>query len=678
MKQDESQPETFADVLELLEPLTSSAFAAPAMEIAMRRAERLPPVPCGGFEFSLLHYDGVVDLMQCHALDERGAQRLIDYIDRTCDVAAQPWEWLRNLASRNRHGIAAIWLEFDAKASNDTPPSVFLEFDRRTFVAPTRIYELLDAMPLANVQVQQTALKRIFEAMPEHATISHLGAMFSRSDTPLRVNIKRLRSNELENFISRLGLGICTRQPTTLMKRAYRATLCLDVIEDLLPRLGIEYSFSGLPAQEEGWIELSQLVSDGALLDEKWEILQKWTHTLTPIECPEYWPSSCILDELIHPQDGSSIIECGTSHIKATYAPGRPTTLKAYVGFRPSFREQDGTVTECDGPMMQTRAKTESFWEVIERGVDFLLEERTQDGLWRDFDFANLSSDEWVSGYIGAHMLEIDHPATRPAAQSAWEILRHRRGLGDGWGYHRLTQPDADSTAWVLILAQRLGLHGDPLVKANTEFLRGHLDDDGAVATYSSRLLERMDQPLPPTEAHGQWHGEHGEVTASTALAGLDEAIENLLETQRPSGSWKAFWIASDAYSTGLACEALSQSGKPSAAQAVSKAARWALDQLPSKGISVFDLSWLIRAAFCDGTIRNDPRLTEAVRALAAKQRSDGSWNGDCGLIVPIMDASGSTIQKIEAPDIHASFTTATALVAIERARQSSFEWQHD
>ena len=676
MKQPDRAHESFADVLSLIEPLMSSAFPAPAIDIAVQRARQLPAVPCGGFEFSLLDDDGVVDLMQCHAMDERGAARLLAYLDRRCDLVDAPWQWLRALVAQDRGWIANIWLEFDAKAGPDAPPSVFLDFDRRAHVPPSRIHDLLATMPLANRQAQKSALEKIVIALPDGATISHLGAMFSRPDTPLRVNIKRIKSHELEKFAWDLGLYPCIKQASLLIERSHRATVCLDIIEDLVPRMGLEYSFSGWPINELGWRELAEIVSSGALLEDKWAAFHGWARTFTPIDATDYWPTCCILDEISHPGEVSSIIECGPSHIKATYTPGQTWSLKAYVGFRPSLRQNDGTIIACDGPMVAPRPKAATFAEAIARGVDFLMEERTQDGLWRDFAVYDLCSDEWVSGYIGAHLLEIDHPAIRPAAQSAWEILRERRRVGEGWGYHRSAPPDADSTAWILILAQRLGWDRDAVVVANREFLRAHLDENGAAMTYSKRLLEQTRQTLAQNEAHEQWYGKHGEVTASAALAGLPEAASNLLATQQPCGSWESFWIASHAYSTGLACEALASSGAPAARTAVLAASRWALDQLSDPPHSAFDLAWLIRAALCHDEACNHPSLARAIRALADRQRDDGGWPGDCGMIQPVMDANQSAINVIDVPDVFGSFTSATALAALEKARKAGVEWQ--
>ena len=676
MTQAHGQHETLADVLGLIAPLASAVFPAPALAIAMERARQLPPVAMGGFEFSLLDDDGEVDLMQSHAMDQRGAARLIGFLDRHYAQATGPWPWLREIAAQDREGIGNIWLEFDAKAGPDAPPSVFLEFDRAAPVPTQRIYDALDRMPLANRQAQKAALEQIIAALPAHARISHLGAMFSRADTPLRVNIKRIKSHELAGFVSRIGLDVCTTEAALLVERAYRATVCLDIIEELLPRIGLEFSFSGWPINEAGWRELCDIVSPGAVREQNWAMFHGWASTFTPVDAADYWPTYCILDEISDPRDVSSIIECGPSHVKATYAPGQPTTLKAYVGFRPSLRQPDGTIIACEGPMVPPRPKAATFEEAIARGVDFLMEERTQDGLWRDFAVYDLCSEEWVSGYIGAHLLEIDHPAIRPAAQSAWEILRERRRVGEGWGYHRLAPPDADSTAWVLILAQRLGWNHDAVVLANQEFLRAHLDENGAAMTYSKTLLERTNQPLAQNEAHEQWYGKHGEVTASAALAGLPEAASNLLATQQACGSWESFWIASHAYPTGLACEALAMSDAPAARKAVLAASRWALDQLSDTPRSAFDLAWLIRTALCHDEACNHASLASAIRSLADRQRDDGGWSGDCGMIQPVMDTNQSAISVIDVPDIHGSFTTATALAALEKARQAGMAWQ--
>ena len=667
--------QNFADVIALLQPLTAKAFPPAAVARVMDMAALLPPIACGGFEFSLMHGDAPVDLMQCHVLDDRGARRLVDHIQRHCDLAVPAWQWLHTLVTTDRRGVASVWLEIDAGAARDAPPSIFLEFDAKAPVSPDRLYAWLDNMPLSDAAAKRAAIENILAALPGNAHVSHIGAMFSRADTPLRINIKKLPSRALAPFMARIGIDIPSGAATRLIEYAYRATICLDLTDTILPRLGVEYSFSTWPAREGGWRELAEMVSAGDLLPGQWDAFRGWARVLTPLDAPLDWPDHCLIDEVSHRDRVKSVIECGPSHVKATFSAHRPPSLKAYVGFRSSLMAQDGTILPGDTSHQAEQPRATALDDVLVRATDFLLRERTQDGLWRDFDFASLSSDEWVSGYIGAHLLATGTCAAHDAARAAWSVLRERRAVGAGWGYHRNAPPDADSTAWVLILADRLGLGGDPVVQANIEFLRRHLDDRGAAVTYSQVVLDGIGHPLPVSAAHEQWHDRHGEVTASAALAGLHAAVENLLSTQQPDGSWQAFWIESNAYSTGLACEAISRSALAAAGKpALRAAARWACGAIEREGVSPFDRAWLIRAALLGGDPRDDQRIANAAHCLGQEQRADGSWLGSCAMIVPVPDEQGLA-RTIEARDIHRNFTTATVLVALQRARAHGLDW---
>lgn len=669
-----AERQSFADVIALLKPLTDAAFAPDAVATVMGLARRLPPVACGGFEFSLIDETAPVDLMQCHVLDAHGIGRLVEMVAARPDAEGQPWSWLHAMVTGDCDGVASVWLEYDANAPTNAPPSVFLEFDSLSPPSLERVQSLLNAMPLADRAAKSATVTGLVAALPADAHVSHLGAMFSRPDTPLRLNIKRMRSSALAPYLAQIGLNVLPEAAARIIADAYRATLCLDVTDRLVPRFGIEYLFSAWPAREEGWRDLADAVCPDAVSVRQWLALQRWAKTLSPLETTLDWPDACIIDAITHPTSVSSVIECGPSHIKATFTQGQPPTLKAYVGFRPSLVTAAGDILAGDALRKPARQFAKTLDEVIDRALDFLLRDRTQEGLWRDFDFGNLASDEWVSGYIGAQLLEVDDPAAHDAAAAAWSILRDRRAPEPGWGYHRKAPPDADSTAWALILAQRLGRDDDPRVRANREFLARHLDATGAAVTYSASLLAEIGRPLPATSAHGPWHGRHGEVTASAALAGLDAAVANLLATQAADGSWPAFWIGSDAYSTGLACEAL-RCRAPDADAARHAAANWACAQLERSDGGAFNHAWLLRAALADANAGGNDVLADAVDALARAQRSDGSWVGSCAMIVPVPGADPATSRIVDAYDIHGSFTTATALVALHRARARGLIW---
>ncbi len=92
------------------------------------------------------------------------------------------------------------------------------------------------------------------------------------------------------------------------------------------------------------------------------------------------------------------------------------------------------------------------------RGVDFLLAAQETQGWWTDFNLAAGPSDEWVTGYVGAMLVNIGDVRAYEAAVTAWRLLNTRRHRVDGkWGYNRLPPGDADSTGWALQLARSLG-----------------------------------------------------------------------------------------------------------------------------------------------------------------------------------------------------------------------------
>ena len=673
--------QSLADVLVHLNPLIDGAFSSHARERLDAMAQVLPPVVCGGFEFSLLDRSAPVDLQQFFSFDQTGRAQLRAFVERTGHAADEPWRWLRWLCAAPYpneilSGVRGVWIELDSATFDRANPqvSIFLEFDDAVPLSPAALSGILDSMPLSARDAKHDALRRVLAAAPPGARISHLGAMFSRADTPLRINVKRVRSGAVVAFAQNLGLHVDAGPAAALAAQAYRSTLCLDVTSTLHARLGVEFSFTAWPSREHCWRILAARAAGREPDADVWSAFEGWDRVVTPLDTPHDWPDPLILAEMAGPSDRWSVIQCGPSHLKATFSPLHSTTLKAYVGFRAAWRTRDGDIvpeslrlpTPKSAPVACTGAVTDS-------ALAFLLAQRTQDGLWRDFDFANLHSDEWVSGYIGAHLLELGEARGRDAAARAWQLLRDRRPPGHGWGYQQLTQPDADSTAWVLLLAQRLGFSDDPVVLANTVFLRDHLGDDGAVRTYSNELLAGMSASLPESEAHVAWHGTHGEVTASAAFAGITEALDNLLQTQCDDGSWDVFWTDDRAYSTGLACEALARHRSETAHHALGAAGRWAIARLETEQ-SVFGTAWLIRAALAAGGDEGRMAIAAAVQRLVGLQQGDGAWDGSCALRIPVMDATGADVIAVHSRDVHRSFTCATALVALHRARQAGFE----
>ena len=324
-----------------------------------------------------------------------------------------------------------------------------------------------------------------------------------------------------------------------------------------------------------------------------------------------------------------------------------------------------------------------SVWEALARtpddartaGVEFLLQRQSKDGLWSDFMLAPGMSDEWITGYVGDRIADIS--GTQGALKRAWSALAARslqRG-GCGWGYNVHVPQDADSTAWALRLAQRVGTVAEPVAVAARDSLAAFVHDDGMVGTYGP-----TDDIAHFIGAHEQqdfrgWTSAHDCVTA--AVAGVVGVVDPdvLLSVQRPDGRWRSYWWASDTFATALAVEALV--GRVDAAPAIARAADWAAAMLTSEGLTPFESANLVAVTMLAGR-GDEPRARAAVRALAFAMLPDGSWPPGAVLRVPhpqdtdpegVIDwIPGGRIEGAVVEDQRRVFTTATVIHALDLA----------
>ena len=317
-----------------------------------------------------------------------------------------------------------------------------------------------------------------------------------------------------------------------------------------------------------------------------------------------------------------------------------------------------------------------SVWEALSRtpegartaGVEFLLARQSDAGLWSDFQLAPGLSDEWITGYVGERIADV--PGTAAALDRAWMALisRHAERGGRGWGYNLHVPQDADSTAWALRLAQRLGRGDDDIAVDARASLAAFRHEDGMLGTYGpTHDIARFIGADPDGDFRG-WTAPHSCVTA--AAAGVTELVDSqvLLAAQRPDGRWRSYWWASDAFATALAVEVLAAS--PEARDAITRAGQWALKALESADLTAFEIANLVTVTAVAG-VGNDT----AVRALTFTMLRDGSWPPGALLRVPhpqdtdpdaVIDwTPGGRIEGAVVEDLRRVFTTATVVHAL-------------
>jgi hypothetical protein len=288
--------------------------------------------------------------------------------------------------------------------------------------------------------------------------------------------------------------------------------------------------------------------------------------------------------------------------------------------------------------------------QAMGRGLEFLCGSQSRSGLWSDFDTLAGASTEWVTGYVGWTLAGLDVPEARAAARRSWHVLRRRWRPSGGWGYSRRVPVDADSTSWVLALAQRLEARDDKTARRGLAALDAHAGADGGVSTYRAEGPIRRFTGLFDVGSFAGWCSPHTCVTAAAALVEgwprLTAAQEYLRRAQRADGTWVAYWWPGWQYPTALAVSALVQAADPRDAGRVRRAlsttsARLGVDgamatpALPlGSPFATASALWIL-TALRPGQATVDRRIDGLVDWLVTAQDVDGGWRSSALMRIP-------------------------------------------
>ena len=321
----------------------------------------------------------------------------------------------------------------------------------------------------------------------------------------------------------------------------------------------------------------------------------------------------------------------------------------------------------------------------IRSAVDFLAAARNEEGLWGDFPSAG-GSDEWVTLYIGTVLAGSSDPMARSMALEAWNRIAPRNFPSgySGWAFSSHHPGDADSTAWGIKLAIRLGLTDTLRVKAAVHFLEKHLASDGGLATFSlESAFDKLSRTHPGYDVTG-WTSSHLCTTAAAAIIPSmnGKLVPYLLKHQRSDGGWSAYWTADEIYTVAYAAEALRMNGNPACDAALRKARQWvekafgdhdfiATDAFPSGSPFATALGLRSLVITC-GQQPGFGRCDKTARWLQARQQENGSWQASTRMLIPdphirpcVTSDGSEPAQRTPVPikpDRLAFFTTATVV----------------
>ncbi len=234
--------------------------------------------------------------------------------------------WARSEGSLSP--VHSIWLEFDLdRELQDVPQPVvcakLLPDIDSGWLAGT-LFPTLHGRPL-NL-VQRRLVELCHESIPAPAYLLYAFSLLPRGDDTLRMEIFGLDPDGIAAYLGRVSPQAIPwiESVAELFEGVERIHLSLDLGIGILPRIGIEGSFSGLPGRKPRWQELfDRLVKRGLCRPEERDAALSWPGTETFWTAPGNWPTEA----------GGGFCFRKLSHVKVICRPDQEPQAKIYLLF---------------------------------------------------------------------------------------------------------------------------------------------------------------------------------------------------------------------------------------------------------------------------------------------------------------------------------------------------------
>ncbi len=302
----------------------------------------------------------------------------------------------------------------------------------------------------------------------------------------------------------------------------------------------------------------------------------------------------------------------------------RSFSQKTHTEFQNNAKEIESCITFID--------------RICEHAIEYVLRARTEDGYWTDFALPQGISDEWVTAYITTMLSKNSALFNRMMPSVEW--LKDRFRTGEGWGYNKNADTDADSTALSLIALHRIGRTLPE--GACDALLRFHLPNSDMDPKQGNNPAEIMSVVLL--------------AQLETNLVEADvicNATTSLLSQQRKDGGWSAFWWKDDLLATYRAVEALNAFVRCATsitlgdhlllnlAKPAVDAVRNALPFISARTIpnEPFVLGLWLNSWFAANGTLSHPSIGRILYHLHSLQQNDGRW-----LSVPMRRAAMTSL----------------------------------
>jgi hypothetical protein len=247
--------------------------------------------------------------------------------------------WTMPNSSLNRE-IENVGLEFDVNEQlPQVPiPSIFWQFREE---AAINAEGLIQMVRLLNHQISpllESNLRRCADSLPAGVTISHLGAMLSRSVKAVRVNVQGISPERSLDYLKQIGWTDPTNTFSTLVSTVseFIDTLILsfDVGDTILPKIGLECFLNKQPYAQPQWqLFLDYLVERELCTPAKKNAFLSWPGLSKKSSDPDLWPRNISVGDRFLGSRAYSVFWRKVSHIKLVYQPGIPLEAKGYLAF---------------------------------------------------------------------------------------------------------------------------------------------------------------------------------------------------------------------------------------------------------------------------------------------------------------------------------------------------------
>lgn len=317
--------------------LPPALFQPEAVARIRALASRLPACAAAGFECRLGPDDPRADF---HVfLPATGAALPL--------IEDAAWQRVRRLArlcaaSDSALGQAAFnfVLEFDLEAVFDAlpAPSFFVGFRHGSEVTPELLLGAAEGADPRWMAALRPQLEKCLERLTPGAFVSHFGAMLSRSEPVIRLNVGGMSPDEIAAYLRGLEweghLEGVRSAAGHLRSRVDSLSLCLDVCAaGPARRIGFECFLSGDPGPHHDWTPvLDYLVGEGLCSSAKAQALGEWPGIDRPT-ASDSWPAALAAVDRFLGREAVSCFFRRVSHVKAIFSSGRLCEAKAYLLF---------------------------------------------------------------------------------------------------------------------------------------------------------------------------------------------------------------------------------------------------------------------------------------------------------------------------------------------------------